>query len=279
MTSGSLGRSTVIITGASGGIGASAARQLAAHGAAVIVVGRSPEKYRKVLAGLEGEGADHRLVAADFRDLASVAAAARRIIEVGPGAGREDLIVINNAATAGTRGVTGDGFELAFGVNYVAHYLLTSLLLEAALPITRVINVTSNAHYSTPRLDLDQAMGKTRSFSGWKEYAHSKAAVAAFSLELAERVPQVVSLAVHPGVVATGLWRRIPQPFRALATRRMAPPEVGAIPLVRAATDPSLRSGAYLGPEGLRTPGRAVLDPAARRSLWDATGRWVDSFR
>jgi NAD(P)-dependent dehydrogenase (short-subunit alcohol dehydrogenase family) len=252
---------------------------LAARGAAIVLVGRSPEKYRDVLAGLEDDGADHKLVAADFRDLASVAAAARWIAEVGPGAGRQDLIVVNNAATAGTRGVTVDGFELAFGVNYVAHYLLTSLLLRAALPISRVINLTSNAHYSTARLDLDLAMGKTRSLSGWKEYAHSKAAMAAFSLELAERVPTIDALAVHPGVVATGLWRRIPQPFRALATRRMVSPEVGAIPLVRAATDAGLRSGAYLDPDGLQTPSPAVLDPTARRSLWDATERWVESFR
>jgi NAD(P)-dependent dehydrogenase (short-subunit alcohol dehydrogenase family) len=142
----------------------------------------------------------------------------------------------------------------------------------------RVINVTSNAHYSTTRLDPGLALGKTRSFLGWREYSHSKAAMAAMSVELAERNPDVTSVAVHPGLVATGLWRRLPQPFRAMATRRMAPPEVGALPLVRAATDQSLPSGCYLSPEGLRDPGRAVLDQSGRRLLWDASTKWVEQF-
>ena len=85
-------------------------------------------------------------------------------------------------------------------------------------------------------------------------------------------------LAVHPGVVATGLWRRLPQPFRAIATRRMAPPDVGALPLVRAATDRSLPSGCYLAPEGLRDPSRAVQDHSGRRLLWDASTRWVEEI-
>jgi retinol dehydrogenase-12 len=190
----------------------------------------------------------------------------------------DELILINNAATAGRRGVTRDGFELAFGVNYLAPYLLSSLLLEAVRPASVVINVTSNAHYATPALDLELAVGKTRSLSGWREYSHSKAAQAAFTIELAERKSAVRSLAVHPGVVATRLWRRIPQPFRSLVTRRMAPPDAGALPLVLAATDRSLPSGGYLAPEGLRDPGPAVLDASARRKLWDASRQWVESF-
>ncbi|HUP16432.1 MAG TPA: SDR family NAD(P)-dependent oxidoreductase [Acidimicrobiia bacterium] len=266
----------MIITGASSGIGRSAATHLASLGAGLILVGRSPEKYRAVQADLDGQEAAHRLVAADFERLSSVAAAAGLIAD---GSGSEGaLILINNAATAGRRGVTEDGFELAFGVNYFAHFLLTSLLLEAKLAIARVINVTSNAHYSTTRLDPGMALGKTRSFLGWREYSHSKAAMAAMSVELAERNPDVTSLAVHPGLVATGLWRRLPQPFRAIATRRMAPPEVGALPLVRAATDPSLPSGCYVSPEGLKDPGRAVQDQVGRRLLWDASTRWVEEF-
>ena len=267
---------TVIITGASSGIGSSAAALLASLGARLILVGRSPEKYRAVQGELDKLGASHRLVAAELDDLSSVAAAARFLAD--DVHGHEELILINNAATAGRRGVTRDGFELAFGVNYVAPYLLSSCLLEAELPVSTVINVTSNAHYSTPRLDPELAIGKTRSLSGWREYSHSKAAQAAFAIELAERSPAVRSLAVHPGVIATRLWRRIPQPFRFFATRQMASPDAGALPLVRAATDLALLSGGYLAPEGLKVPSPAVLDVTARRRLWDASRQWVEPF-
>lgn len=275
----SLAGSTVIITGASSGIGRSAATQLASLGANLVLVGRSPDKYRAVQAELDAVGSGHRLIEADLAQLRSVAAAARSIADDAVAGGQCDLILINNAATAGKRGVTHDGFELAFGVNYVAHYFLTSLLIEAKLAITRVINVTSNAHFSTPRLDPDLAMGKTRTFLGWREYSHSKAALAAWAVELAERNQGLRSLAVHPGLVATGLWRRVPQPFRAFVTRRMVPPEVGAVQLVRAATDPSLLSGGYLTPEGIVPPGRAVSDANGRRVLWDASRKWVEPFR
>ena len=161
----------------------SAATQLAALGARLVMVGRSPERHRAVTSELDGLGISHRLVQTDLGRLSTVAAASSTIAAQEGGKG--DLILINNAATAGRRGVTEEGFELAFGVNYLAHFLLTSQLLEAKLPITRVINVTSNAHYSTPKLDPGLALGKTRSFLGWREYSHSKAAMAAMAVELA----------------------------------------------------------------------------------------------
>ena len=268
--------STVIITGASSGIGRSAAALLASLGARLMLVGRSPEKYGSIQAELDELGAPHELVAAELDDLSSVAAAAHQLADQADGHG--ELILINNAATAGRRGVTRDGFELAFGVNYVASYLLSSVLLQGRFQVSTVINVSSNAHYSTPRLDLELAIGKTRSLSGWREYSHSKAAQAAFAIELAERSPAVRSLAVHPGVVATRLWRRIPQPFRFFATRQMTSPDQGALPLVRAATDLTLLSGGYLAPEGLKVPSPAVLDVTARRRLWDASRQWVEPF-
>ena len=269
--------STVIITGASRGIGRSAAINLAALGARLVMVGRSQERHRAVQADLDAAGASHELIEADLGALSSVVAAGRSIAASAAGRDR-DLILINNAALAGRRGMTDDGFELAFGVNYLAHFLLTCLLLETHLPVATVINVTSNAHYSTTALDPDLGMGRTRSLLGWREYAHSKAALAAFTIELAERVPGMKSLAVHPGVVATGLWRRIPQPLRALVTRRMLPPDVGALPLIRAATDATLPSGGYLEPEGLRTPSAAVMNAPARARLWDASRQWVEPF-
>jgi NAD(P)-dependent dehydrogenase (short-subunit alcohol dehydrogenase family) len=188
------------------------------------------------------------------------------------------VILVNNAATAGTRGVTDDGFELAFAVNYLSHFLLTSLLRDTGLPIARVINVASNAHLSAPRLDPDLGVGRTRSVAGWREYSHSKAALVAMTVEMGQRYPATTSLSVHPGVVATGLWRRIPRPFRTLFTRRMLAPGIGALPVVQAVTDRSLPSGSYLTPEGVRAPGPAVLDAAGRARLWDQSVLWVQPF-
>jgi len=187
--------------------------------------------------------------------------------------------LINNAAAAGRRGTTADGFELAFGVNYLAHFLLTTRLLQNGLWISTVVNVSSNAHYSVSKLDPFLARGKTRSLTGWSEYCHSKAAMAAMAMELAHRNQEVQSVAVHPGLVSTGLWRRIPQPFRTLLTRRMVPPSVGALPLVQAATDPLLPSGCYLTPEGVREPGRAVEDAAARALMWESSLKWIESYQ
>ena len=273
-----LAGSTMVITGASQGIGYAAALEVASLGAGLVMVGRSPENYRAVQSELDGRGARHALVEADLRSLASVAKTGRAIAADAAGRGDDRLILINNAATAGRRGVTDDGFELAFGVNYLSHFLLTSLLLESGLPLARVVNVSSNAHFSTSVLNPDLVVGKTRSLAGWREYSHSKAALAAMTVELAQRYPATMSLCVHPGVVATGLWRRIPRPFRALVTRRMLPSEIGALPVVRAASDDSLSSGAYLTPEGVRRPGAAVLDAAGRATLWDSSLRWVRPF-
>jgi retinol dehydrogenase-12 len=273
----SLASSTVIITGASSGIGRSAARILASQGARMVLVGRSRERHRAVQAELDSQGASHRFVETDLGSLSSVAAAARSI-GTHVNDAKQSVILINNAVTAGRRGVTADGFELAFGVNYVSHFLLTALLLQTSLAITTVINVSSNAHYSVPKLDPAMARGKTRTLTGWKEYSHSKAAMAALAVELAERNQGLKSLAVHPGLVATDLWRRIPLPVRALLTRRMLPPVVGALPLVRAATDLSLPSGGYLAPEGLRTPGAAVSDAAGRSFMWESSRRWVEPY-
>jgi retinol dehydrogenase-12 len=276
ITDSAVAESTVIISGASTGIGRFAATNLASMGATLILVGRSTERHKTVLEELAEIGGSFRMVECDLGHLSSVAAAAASI--EGAGTNQNPVVLINNAAAAGRRGVTADGFELAFGVNYLAHFLLTLLLLDSSLTVETVVNVSSNAQYSVPRLDPDMARGKTRSLAGWREYSHSKAAMAAMAIELSERRPAVKSLAVHPGLVSTGLWRRIPQPFRALVTRRMVPPEAGALPLVQAAIDPALPSGSYLTPSGIRTPGKSVIDPVGRSELWDASLAWVEAF-
>ena len=237
-----------VVTGAKGGIGSAVTRSLAAMGHHVVAVGR---------------------LDCDLSNLAAVAALTRRLRSQH---NRIDLL-INNAAVAGRRGVTADGFELAFGVNYLAHFLMTCTLLS---PQTRVVNVSSEAHRSAPSIDPRLGIGRTKSLSGWREYAFSKACQIAFTLDLASRGFEAYS--VHPGVIATGLWRPLPQPFRWLVMRGMAPAAAGALPVIRAALDRGLEPGAYVSPTGILRPSAAASDRSAIARLRDQSMSWVDRY-
>ncbi|MGH8957133.1 MAG: SDR family NAD(P)-dependent oxidoreductase [Acidimicrobiia bacterium] len=236
------------ITGAGGGIGSEVAKSLEAAGHQVVQLGRSD---------------------GDLSALASVADLVGRLRSRYE---RIDLL-INNAAIAGQRGVTVDGFELAFAVNYLSHYLITRALISQQ---TRVVNVSSEAHRSASSLDPQRGFGRSRSLLGWTEYAFSKACQIAFTIELAAR--GVDAYSVHPGVTATGLWRPVPQPLRWLMTRGMAPSAVGAIPVVRAALDRELVPGAYITPSGIVEPSCVASDRLATARLWDQSDHWVGPY-
>ncbi|HKZ21215.1 MAG TPA: SDR family NAD(P)-dependent oxidoreductase [Acidimicrobiia bacterium] len=236
-----------LITGAFGGLGGEVARSLEAAGHQVIRLGRAD---------------------ADLSALRSVSQLIARLRSRQP----IDLL-INNAATAGRREMTIDGFEPAFAVNYLSHFLLTKALIS---PKARVVNVTSEAHRSASSIDPHQGLGGARSWLGWKEYAFSKACQVAFTIGLASR--GVDAYSVHPGVVATGLWKPVPQPLRWMMTRRMAPPAVGAISIVRAALDRNLEPGTYVTPSGIVEPSSVASDARAIAQLWDHSERWVSPY-
>ena len=236
-----------LITGAFGGLGSEVATSLEAAGHQVIRLGRAD---------------------ADLSTLESVAQLIDRLRS------RQQIdLLINNAATAGRQRMTVDGFEPAFAVNYLSHFLITKALIS---PQGRVVNVSSEAHRSAPSIDPHRGLGRTRSLLGWKEYAFSKACQVAFTIGLASR--GVDAYSVHPGVIATGLWKPVPQPLRWMTTRRMAPPAVGAIPIVRAALDRSLKPGAYVTPSGVVAPSSVASDPKAVAQLWDQSERWVSPY-
>ena len=205
----------------------------------------------------------------DLSVLASVAALTRRLRSQH----RTIDLLINNAAVAGRRGVTGDGFELAFGINYLSHFLMTRAL---ASPQTRVVNVSSEAHRSASSIDPRLGVGRTKSLTGWREYGFSKACQIAITIELASR--GIDAYSVHPGVIATGLWRPMPQPFRWLAMRGMAPAAAGALPVMKAALDRDLEPGAYISPAGILEPSNVARDRSATARLWDQSEGWVDRY-
>ena len=154
-------------------------------------------------------------------------------------------VLVNNAGVGGQRGLTADGFELHFGVNHLGHFALTQLLLDrltASGPGARIVNVSSEAHYNARGIDFAAVRRRTATFTGAREYAVSKLCNVLFTQELARRLDgtATTSYALHPGVVASDIWRRVPRLARPFITRRMLTTEQGAVTSVYCATSPAV---------------------------------------
>lgn len=261
--------SHLVVTGASTGIGRATVVDLAGEFARITLVGRSADRHGPVLDDLRSLGRDPCHIECDLGSLRSVSQAAEAVegsVEV----------LIANAGVAGQRGITEDGFELHFGVNHLAHHLLVT---ELATRITdRVLTVSSNAHFDASDLDLDRVKGATRTFTGFEEYRVSKLANVWFGRQLASRYA-FASYIVHPGVVATDIWRRIPWPIRPLLTRRMSTPEEGAATSVWASRAQGLESGGYFARSAPRSPSEVALDDDKAHRLWERSQEWVEPFR
>lgn len=233
-----------VVTGATGGIGLEIARGLARRGAALILPCRSPVKGEAVAAALRsGEGAAIDLVEMDLEDLVSVRRGAEAIVRAA--AGRPVELLVENAGVWPQRyAETRQGFEIAFGVNVLAHFALRRALSEAgALRSARVVMLTGDIYIlqseCTPQFRWSGLLG------GMRAYCRSKLGNLWIGAELARRAPQLEVAVVHPGVVATnlaGAGGALGNRFKRLV---MIPPELGAqMPLV-CATQPGLESGGY----------------------------------
>jgi len=273
-----------IVTGANSGIGRVTAQQLAKRGARVVVAGRSAERCAAVAAELRREvdaaGAPSRIevLALDLGDFASVRAAAAQVIE----RGWRIAGLINNAGVAGSHGRTRDGFELAFGVNHLGHFLFTRLLegrLRDSAP-ARVVNVSSDAHLRIDGIDFAALEQPTRTRTALHEYGVSKLCNVLFTRELARRWAGsgITAYSLHPGVIATDIWRQVPQPLRWLMTRLMATPEDGAATTLMCATAPELAtvSGRYYRNRHEAKPSRAAEDDALADRLWRESERMAN---
>ena len=211
------------ITGANTGIGKQTAIGLAKLGATLVLAGRSKERTEETLAEVESIG----LVAPVFIPLnlgsmESVRAAAATFAELG----LPIDVLINNAGIAGHKGLTQDGFELTFGVNHLGHFLLTMLLAEHLAKGTepRVVTVASRAHYGAKQgIDFEAVQKRSASSTGFPEYQVSKLANVLFSAELARRMPRWSSYSLHPGVIASDVWRKVPWPIRSITIYEIEP--------------------------------------------------------
>ncbi|MEO7093007.1 MAG: SDR family oxidoreductase [Polyangiales bacterium] len=260
-----------VVTGANTGIGRITAETLAARGANVVLACRSEERTRPIVDAITSAGGKARFEALDLSDLASVRACAARLVANG-----EPLhLLVNNAGLAGQRGLTKDGFELTFGTNHLGHFLFTVLLaplLKKAAP-SRIVNVASVAHYKAKGIDWDAIKTSTRTLTGTPEYAVSKLANVLFAKECARRLGSsgVHSYALHPGVVASDVWRKVPWPVRPLMKLFMISNEEGAATTLHCATSPDVadHDGRYYDSCKERTPSALAQDEALAKELWE----------
>jgi NAD(P)-dependent dehydrogenase (short-subunit alcohol dehydrogenase family) len=267
---------TAIVTGANTGIGRVTAVELAKGGANVILACRSEERTRPVLEEIQSAGGRAEYLPLDLARLDSVRAAAERFLAEHP---TLDLL-INNAGLAGARGRTEDGFEIAFGTNHLGPYLFTRLLLPALERAreSRIVNVASKGHYRAPGIDFDAVQQSTPTRTGFPEYCVSKLANVLFTKELARRLPSSVHVyALHPGEVASDVWREVPWGIRHILKLFLVSNEEGARTTLHCAT-----SDAALGETGLyyescreKKPSKLARDEALAKTLWEKSAAWT----
>ena len=266
---------TVVVTGASSGIGAAAARGFRALGATVAVVGRSPQKTAAVAAAI---GAEPHVT--DFSRLDDVHRLADTLLDRYP---RIDVLANNAGGIFSRRILTVDGHEMTFQVNYLAPFLLTMLLLDrlATAPDARVINTGSLA-YRIGHIDLDDLDRARGRYHGITAYGATKVAVILFTRELARRAQgtRVTASAFHPGMVVSEVMRDTALARTLMRTRLarviLSTPEEGAAPLLHLATTPNPQSvnGVYFHRFKPEQPkNKQAADPGLACRLWEHSQR------
>ncbi|MGC5033404.1 oxidoreductase [Micromonospora sp. DT229] len=280
---------TVIVTGANSGLGLETARALAGKGARVVLACRDRgkgEAAAEVIRARYPHGEVH-CRPLDLADLDSVAAFATAYRAEH---GRLDLLVNNAGVMYPPLRRTRQGFELQFGTNYLGHFALTGRLLPLLLATeqARIVNVASNAH-RTGRMDLDDLNWQRRRYARFAAYGQSKLAMLLFTLELHRRLAGAGSslrvTAAHPGWTYTGPSQgrdRLVTIVNGIGRYLAMPLAEGALPILRAATDPDAEGGSYWGPayraENSGPPVPASRSPQAL-DLGVAQRLWAQSER
>lgn len=270
---------TVLVTGATAGIGRETALGLAKLGAHVILVGRNPEKTQRVCDELKA-ASGHQHIDFLLADLSLLSEVRKVAAEFLARFGTLHVLINNVGAINLKREVTQEGFELTFAMNHLGLFLLTELLLPAlqkAAP-ARIINLSSDAHRTTG-LDFDDLQAE-RGYSSFKVYSRSKLMNVLFTRELAHRVApmRITANAVHPGMVASdfinkpGTLGRIANAFVGVFGLT---PEAGARTSVFVASSPQVEgmTGRYFVKSKSVTPSRKARDEAAAKRLWDISER------
>jgi NAD(P)-dependent dehydrogenase (short-subunit alcohol dehydrogenase family) len=278
---------TAVVTGANSGLGLETARELARNGATVVLACRDTTKGEQALQEIRDStpGVRVELASLDLASLDSV----RSFAETLSGRGEKIDLLINNAGVmASPHRLTADGFELQLGTNLLGHFALTGRLLPQmqGREDARVVTLSSNAH-KMGRINFGDLQSERR-YNRWTAYGQSKLADLMFALELDRRMraagSSVKSLAAHPGYAATNLQSAAAPALdrwgMALTNLLVAQnAQMGALPSLYAATEPSLEGGTYVGPSGIGefrghprvvSPSRSARDPQTASRLWEA---------
>jgi NAD(P)-dependent dehydrogenase (short-subunit alcohol dehydrogenase family) len=276
---------TAIVTGANTGLGLETAKALAAKGAHVVLAVRNLEKGEAAVEWISRSvpNADLELQRLDLGSLKSVREAAD---EIRAGHDTIDLLINNAGVMTPPKETTADGFELQFGTNHLGHFALTGLLLDRLLPVagSRIVTVSSIGHRFSRGIRFDDLQWE-RSYNRLQAYGQSKLANLLFTYELQRRLvgQHTAALAAHPGGSDTELARHLPR-----AAQRAVPflrplfqeAAMGALPTLRAATDPGALGGQYYGPDGLGeqkghpklvTSNERSYDIELQRRLWSVS--------
>ncbi len=273
-------RRTVLVTGATSGIGRETARQLARLGARVVLGVRDADRGADFAREIVASGGAAEVLPIDLASFESVRRAASRFAEAHASL---DVLVNNAGVAMRRRELTADGHERTWQTNFLGGYLLTRLLLPALRRGTRprVVNVSSDAH-PTGRLDWND-LELEHGYGGYRAYANTKLAQILFTRELARREPWLSVTALHPGAIATRIWREVPLiPLRMMILAvlwiiggRIHNAARGADPVVRLAWDPALDgvTGRYFKRFREAAPSAAAQDDAAAAKLWDVAAR------
>ncbi len=275
-----------VVTGANTGLGFETARALAEHGASVVLAVRSPDKGAHAVARIRAGApdADVRVQHLDLCSLDSIRATAQ---ELRASVDRIDLLINNAGVMYTPRLQTADGFELQFGTNHFGHFALTGLLLDLLLGAegSRIVTVSSIGHRIRAEIDFGDLHAR-RSYNRVAAYGRSKLANLLFTYELQRRLARAgaptTALAAHPGASLTELGRhiRFHRQLQPLVRWMTQPAAMGALPILRAATDPGATGGQHYGPGGVREMrGHPVVvasnsrshDPDLQQRLWEAS--------
>ncbi len=245
-----------VITGANTGLGYETALALAAHGAHVVLAVRNLDKGKDAISRIVAHSpqADVALQELDLTSLESVRTAARQLRADHD---RVDLLINNAGVMYPPKSTTKDGFELQFGTNHLGHFALTGLLLDRLLPVagSRVVTISSIGHRIRADIHFDDLQWE-HGYNRVSAYGQAKLANLLFTYELQRRLAPIgttIAVAAHPGGSNTELMRHLPGWAASLypvLEPMFQDAAMGALPQLRAATDPSVQGGQYYGPDG-----------------------------